>query len=164
MLRSNYRFKRKKKGFSLSLSTLVMIIIAAISVFILIFSVYYVLTSSSKDALETEKKVYDQIKDALPFFSGLLVFYIAKNKKRGFFALKTIFYLLLCMLIAMMLILLVLKAKEKAKNPGIEIDNPSLKIKCSQECALDANYKSCFENCIKKATKKEEKGEKNDKT
>jgi len=154
MLRSHFRFKKnKKKGFSMPLSILVTMIIAAIFVFILIFVVYHIVTSSSDDTLNTEKNVYDQIKSSLPFLSGFLIFPIFRNRKRGSFALKTLFYLLLGIFIATILVLTVIKIKDKGENPGVNINNPSIKLKCSQECALNSNYESCFDNCIKSATK-----------
>ena len=138
-------FNKHLKGFSISISTLIVLLISVVVVFILIFAVSYIVKSTSQDMDTTETNVGKNIISSLPLIGGL-IFTVRKNKK-GSFALSRLFYLLLAILVVTVMILLVLKIKSHS-NIGTNVESPSLKITCSEKCALSIDYNTCYRTCL----------------
>ncbi len=140
--------KNKVKGYTLSLNTLIVLLIGSVILLIIIVAIYFTVVPTIKDLILQQEKTGKKIPNTLPSISGIAIIRYL-NRFKSSLGIKTIFYLLLGIFIALMLILAVKSFSDKAKEGNVEIRDIERKVNCPKKCLGSENYNECYEECIK---------------
>ncbi len=144
----NNHLKSKGKGYTLPLNILIILLIGSIVLLIIIVAIYFTVVPAIKDLITQQEKTGNKIPTALPSISGIVIARYL-NRLKSSLSIKTIFYLLLGIFIALMLILAVKSFSDKAKEGNVEIRDVERKVDCPKKCLGSENYNECYEECIR---------------